>query len=330
MKLISKNFSKYYQKKNFKSNFKNGRIASVFDVQRFSVHDGPGIRTTVFFKGCNLNCKWCHNPESINYDYELYWDVNNCMNCRRCAAVCKEKVHLFNFDENNNIEHLVNRSKCNFCRRCEEVCPYQAIKVVGSKITIDDLILVVLRDELFYRNSGGGVTISGGEPFCQYEFLLEFLKILKGKNINTTVDTNFYIDWEKIKLTIPYVDLFLVDLKTINDNSHIKFTGVSNRLILDNIKKFSKTEKDFWIRIPIIPGVNDFSSEIGGIASFVKSIKNCSKVQLLPFHQVGKYKYRCLELDYEFLNYSAIDDSEIKKIKSIFEKNNINVKVGSL
>ena len=240
----------------------------------------------------------------------------------------KEKDNYY--DENNNIEHLVNRSKCNFCRRCEDVCPYQAIKVVGSRVTLNDLILVVLRDELFYKNSGGGVTISGGEPFCQYEFLMEFLKILKEKNINTTVDTNFYIDWEKIQAVMSYVDLFLVDLKTINDDNHIKFTGVSNRLILDNIKKLSETEKDFWIRISIIPDVNNFSSEINNIISFIKTIENCNKIQLLPFHQSGKHKYKCLGLDYEFLDCSAIDNDEMEKIKSIFEKNNINIKVGSL
>lgn len=318
------------EKDNYYDENINEKRAVVFDIQRFSIHDGPGIRTTVFFKGCNLNCKWCHNPESISSSYELYWDVNNCMNCRRCAAVCKENVHLFNFDENNNIEHLVNRSKCNFCRRCEDVCPYQAIKVVGSRVTLNDLILVVLRDELFYKNSGGGVTISGGEPFCQYEFLMEFLKILKEKNINTTVDTNFYIDWEKIQAVMSYVDLFLVDLKTINDDNHIKFTGVSNRLILDNIKKLSETEKDFWIRISIIPDVNNFSSEINNIISFIKTIENCNKIQLLPFHQSGKHKYKCLGLDYEFLDCSAIDNDEMEKIKSIFEKNNINIKVGSL
>jgi len=315
----------------------SNKKATVFDIQRFSIHDGPGIRTTVFLKGCNLNCKWCHNPESISSSYELYWDVNNCVNCRRCAAVCKENVHLFNFDKNNNVDannsdikHVVVRSRCNFCKRCEEVCPAQAIKVVGNSITINDLILMVLRDELFYKNSGGGVTISGGEPFCQYEFLLDFLKILKKKNINTAVDTSFYIDWKKIQAVMPYVDLFLVDLKTINDDNHIKFTGVSNKLILDNIRKFSETEKDFWLRVPIIPGVNDFSSEINNIISFVKTIKNCNKIQLLPFHQAGKHKYKCLGLDYEFLNYSAIDNDEMEKIKSVFEKNDISVKVGSL
>jgi len=304
--------------------------AMIFDIQRFSIHDGPGIRTTVFFKGCNLKCDWCHNPESIDYGYELYWDANNCMNCGKCADVCKENVHLFNFDKNKNTKHVIVRSRCNFCRRCEEVCPSQAIKVVGNSISINDLILMVLRDELFYKNSGGGVTISGGEPFFQYEFLLDFLKILKKKNINTVVDTNFYMNWGKIHAVINYVDLFLVDLKIINDDNHIKFTGVSNRLILDNIQKLSETGKDFWIRIPIIPDVNNFSSEINNIISFIKTVKHYNKIQLLLFYQAGKHKYKCLGFDYKFINYSDIDNYEMEKIKSIFEKNDISVKVGSL
>ena len=316
-----------YKRANKKSSIET---AVVFDVQRFSIHDGPGIRTTVFFKGCNLNCKWCHNPESINYGYELYWDVNNCMNCRRCAAACKEKVHLFNFDENNKLEHSVNRSKCNFCRRCEGVCPYQAIKVEGSRITIDDLISVVLRDELFYKNSGGGVTVSGGEPFCQYEFILEFLKILKRKGINTVVDTNFYIGWEKIQKVMSYVDLFLVDLKAVSENIHIEFAGVSNRLILDNIKKLSKTGKDYWIRIPLIPGINNSPSEIRNMIFFVRTLKNYKKIQLLPFHQAGKNKYKCLGLDYKFLNYSSISTIEMRKTRDIFLKNGLEVEIGAL
>lgn len=312
--------------------------ALVFDVQRFSIHDGPGIRTTVFFKGCNLNCGWCHNPESINFNYQLYWDGDSCINCKKCAAVCERDVHIFWYDNSNEerntlgqqIKHLVNYEKCNFCRKCEDICPKLAVKVVGHEITLDNLLLEVLKDRLFYKNSGGGVTLSGGEPFYQYDFILEFLRLLKREEIDTSVDTNFYVNWEKIEEVMPYIDLFLIDLKAVDQDIHIKFTGVSNKLILDNIVKLSGSGKKFWIRIPIIPNLNDFDAEIKNIISFIKTIKNYQGIYILPFHQIGKHKYRYLGINYEFLNHPSINFGKMEKIRNIFLKENLEVKISLL
>ncbi len=249
----------------------------IFDIIRNSFVDGPGIRTTVFLKGCNLSCAWCHNPESQSAARQMMFYKNKCNGCGKCQEVC-------HFDLED----------CDFCGKCELYCPNNARKICGKEMSSEEVLCEVLKDKMFYDASGGGVTFSGGESMLQIDFLSEALKLCKEKGMHTAVDTAGHLPWEYFEKIMPYTDMFLYDVKCATDDLHKKWTGVSNKLILENLKRLSDSfEGKIIIRIPVIGGVNDNEDEMKKISGILKDIRY-DAAELLPYHKMGEHKYEVL------------------------------------
>ena len=253
----------------------------IFDIQRGSYVDGPGIRTTVFFKGCNLKCAWCHNPESQCSYPQLMYYKDKCNDCGICRSVCESP---------NN---------CILCGKCTLYCPNDARKICGKEYTVGDVISEICKDISYYRNSGGGVTFSGGECMLQINFLTELLKECKKNGINTAVDTAGNVPYAYFETILPYTDIFLYDIKCMDTEPHKKYTGTDNALILENLKKILKTDKKVIIRIPIICGINDNENEMTKIKNFLNENGKAEKIELLPYHSFGENKYYALNMNYK-------------------------------
>ncbi|MBE6716361.1 MAG: glycyl-radical enzyme activating protein [Ruminococcaceae bacterium] len=256
-------------------------LGNIFDIQKFCINDGPGIRTTVFFKGCPLRCEWCHNPESNRIKPELLFMAEKCIGCEECAAVCESFVHIF--DE----EHIVLRDKCVSCKKCETVCPVKALEIAGKSVSADEIIKIIMSDKEFYEDSGGGLTISGGEPFMQYGFMLEILKKAKENGLHTCVETCGYTDEEKLLEAAEYIDIFLFDYKLTEADLHKKYTGVDNTKILENLKALDENGSKIILRCPIIPSVNDNEGHFRGIAATADSLRNVIGIEIAPYHELG-------------------------------------------
>ncbi len=293
----------------------------IFNIQRYSIHDGPGIRTTVFLKGCPLKCKWCSNPESINPHPEIFFRIEKCNQCEMCVDVCKLQAITF-FD--NSIQ--INRSKCNLCMKCEEICSFSAINHTGQKVTVNEVVREVMRDELFYNNSGGGVTISGGEPLYQIDFTVNLLKEFKKRSLHTTIDTTGYAKFEELERILDYVDLVLFDIKHLNQEIHQKGTGAKNEIILNNLDKILEKGLSVWIRVPIIPDFNDSKQYMSKLAKFL-SEKPIEKVSLLQYHEWGKHKYKYLDRVYPLRDAFFIDDEQLKEFKNVLESSKLKVTI---
>lgn len=263
--------------------------AKIFDIKRFAVHDGDGIRTTVFFKGCPLKCVWCHNPEGIDFNPELAYYEHKCMGCGECVKTCPMGAHTIS--ENG---HMFDHEKCKVCGKCEEACFNDALKLYGKEMSVLELMPILLEDRDFYENSGGGVTLSGGECLMQAEFCAELLKKLKENNIHTAVDTCGFVSKEALDKVMPYTDIFLYDLKAFDEDVHIKCTGQSNKVILENLKYLDSCGKNIEIRIPYVPEFNN--DQIEKIAEFLKERKNITKVKVLPYHNYADSKYAALNI----------------------------------
>lgn len=296
----------------------------LFDVRRFSVNDGPGIRTTVFFKGCPLKCVWCHNPEGLDSEPEFFWDERRCLgSTHQCTVVCPKNVL-----EGKTGSWKLDDGTCDSCGECERHCPTGAFQIIGSRMSIDGLVELILKDRVFYENSGGGVTFSGGEPFMQPEFLGEVLSRCKSFSLHTAVDTSGYAPWDVIGPLLADIDLFLYDLKLMDDAEHRKFTGVSNRMVLENLKKIVHAEKAVQVRIPLIPGITDSDTNIFSMAEFLGTIPALRQVSLLNFHKGGGQKYRRKGLTYAMSGARPLTDEQIGRIRTVFEKRGLNVSVG--
>ncbi len=263
--------------------------AKIIDIKRFAVHDGDGIRTTIFFKGCPLKCVWCHNPEGIENKPQLACHQNKCLGCGECVNACPQSAHQI-----IDGVHFFNREKCLACGRCENVCLGKALKFYGKEYTVDELLEIVLKDVEFYNSSGGGVTLSGGECLVQWEFCFELLKKLKEKGINTAVDTCGYVSKEILEKVMPYTDVFLYDIKAIDEDVHIKCTGKSNEIILENLKFLDDNGAKIEIRYPFVPNYND--DQVDKIYNFIKGLKNVQKVKVLTYHNFAGSKYESIGL----------------------------------
>jgi pyruvate formate lyase activating enzyme len=288
----------------------------IFNIQSYSIHDGPGIRTVVFLKGCPLECFWCSNPESQNLNPELGVSPNLCKACGTCVERCPYKAVSLSEEGLPFTDPAV----CILCGRCEIICPHNARKLYGKKYSIDQLIGKIEKDMPFFIRSGGGVTFSGGEPTVQYDFLLGALKACRKRFVHTAVETCGYMrDRTKLENLLNYLDLVLYDIKCMDGGKHERYTDVSNKLILDNAHLISSSGTEMIIRVPIIPGFNDSEDEMKRIAEFVLSLSSVEEVNLLPYHELGKTKYGMLNRTYGLQEAQGIPDSRIKELQAVME-----------
>ncbi|MCR4719350.1 MAG: glycyl-radical enzyme activating protein [Firmicutes bacterium] len=285
--------------------------ARIFEIKRFAVHDGDGIRTTVFFKGCPLKCLWCHNPEGIGFESRLAYYKHKCMLCRECVKICPQNAHKI-----ENGIHIFERDKCLSCGKCADVCLANALIFYGKEVDIEELVPILLEDRDFYENSGGGVTLSGGECLCQADFCAELLKRLKNEGIDTAADTCGFVTREAIDKVMPYTDIFLYDVKAFDEDVHIKCTGHSNKQILENLKYIDACGKKIEVRVPFIPEYN--SGQIEKIAEFLKGLQNITKVRVLPYHNFAGSKYESLDME-NTLPKKLPDEAEIKKAEELLD-----------
>ena len=293
----------------------------IFNIQRYSIHDGPGIRTTVFLKGCPLNCWWCQNPESQLSGREMIFWGDRCIGCGACSTICpSDAIQL-----KNGIP-VTEKEKCILCGKCIEKCPALAREMIGKKLTIEEVIKEIEKDLVFYEESGGGVTFSGGEPLGQSEFLESLLVCCQKKKIHTAVDTSGYISWKILSKISSKVDLFLYDLKIMDSGRHKKYTGISNEIIIENLKKLSSVHRNIFIRFPVIPGINDDSQNIKEMGEFLSSLK-IAQVNLLPYHYIGIDKYRRLGRIYKLVTTQPPSEEKLFEVSVILNKFNLNVKL---
>jgi pyruvate formate lyase activating enzyme len=293
----------------------------IFDIQRYSIHDGPGIRTLVFMKGCPLSCLWCCNPESESPSQEIMVTPTKCIGCGRCVEVCPTGAA-------KKKDPLEARELCIVCGSCVETCPSTARQLVGHYMSLDEVIEEVEKDLLFYQHSGGGITVTGGEPLMQADFVRMLLKSCEEKGIHTALETCGYAKWEDFKKVLEYVDLMLYDIKYMDSGRHRELTGAGNELILQNAKKVAKLGKDMIIRVPVIPDCNDSLENMEAIAEFARTSREIQEVHLLPYHRLGESKYDRLGKDYRLKGVKPLDKESLSKQKKIIESYNLKVQVG--
>lgn len=265
-----------------------------FNIQRWSLHDGPGIRTMVFFKGCPLRCRWCSNPESWAYHKQLFFIQDKCSACGHCIGVCPENANTL-----KDMPLTYDRSKCRQCGRCEDICPGNARELVGKEMPLDDVIAAIEKDAVFYRSSGGGVTFSGGEPFAQMELLRQLAKRCSFLGIRTAVETSGCFSFTDALDIFDDINDIFIDLKHTNDRHHQQFTGVSNQAIIANIIRLDEFGRGLTIRVPLISNLTDTSENIEGIVNLCARLKNLIGIELLPYHNLGAWKYSSLALPYD-------------------------------
>lgn len=294
----------------------------IFNIQKYSIHDGPGIRTTVFLKGCPLSCNWCHNPESQAIGKEIVFYQDRCTNCGNCINHCIDKAI-----EQKDGKINLNRERCIACGLCLDQCPRNARDLVGRIIKKEEMIKEILKDRIFFEESDGGVTFSGGEPLMQGDFLKEVLLACKEEGIHTTLDTSGFAPINLIKEIVPYVDLFLYDIKFIDDVKHIKYTGVSNKQIIENFKYITSIGKRVFARVPIIPGINNSDEDIRALGEFLKN-SGIEQVNLLPYHNISMGKYAKLSRNYSLKEVIEPTDEEMNEVSNLLSKYNLRIKIG--
>ncbi len=303
----------------------NDEAGYVFDIQHFSIHDGPGIRTTVFLSGCSLRCRWCQNPESYHLRPRLSFCAEKCTKCMACLPACPEKAVSF---ENGVIRN--NRELCTACGACIPVCPAEARSIIGREYTAEEVLKDVESDRVFYEGSGGGVTLSGGEVLFQPVFSTAVLKLCRENNLSTAVETTGNAAWQTVRDVLENTDLVLYDLKHMNSAEHKKGTGAGNERILENLKKIPKELNiPVIVRIPVIPGFNDSEENIRNSAGFIlNELGPETPVNLLPYHRFGVGKWEQLEMSGPVFETEPPEDEAMQRLKEIFEKNNLNVQIG--
>lgn len=274
----------------------DGLTGLVFDVQKFATHDGGGIRTLIFLKGCPLKCLWCSNPESLSPQPEINFVPNNCVGCGKCRTVCPQDA--IGDGEVDRPGLIIDRDRCKLCGECAKFCYAGAINILGRYVTVAELMAMVERDREFYNESGGGITFSGGEPLAQPQFLEAALKEAQRRGIHTAIETSSFASWDVYRPILEHVDIVLTDIKHMDDNEHQRLTGVSNRLILENIRKISDLGIPLRLRMPLITGINDTDGNLEATADFVQQLNNVVSLDILPYHRLGEMKWGQLGCEY--------------------------------
>jgi len=305
----------------------NEKKAFIFNVQKYNVYDGPGVRTLVFFKGCPLRCKWCSNPEGMQQKYQVMFKRNSCVDCGACVSVCPVGIHSIS----QLLKHEVDRNiDCLGCRKCEDACPESAIAITGQMKTVSELMEIIEEDRMFYDMSGGGVTLGGGEVTMQADFATDLLRRCKEEGINTAIETCGYTKQENILKMAEFIDLFLFDLKHMDSQRHYELTGVHNEQILQNLTVLLQRGHNVKIRMPLLKGINDSQEEIDNIVNFLMSYrdyKNFKGIDLLPYHKLGVNKYTQLGREYPITGDPSLTSDELDVIESWIKKYDFPVAV---
>jgi len=291
----------------------------IMDIKRFAVHDGDGIRTTVFLKGCPLRCKWCHNPEGLQMQTQMAYYAHKCVSCGSCGDMCKANVFSGGI-------HTYQRQDCVACGKCEAVCPQKAFQLYGREYTAREVLDVVMEDVLFYEASNGGMTLSGGECLMQADACRELLMLAREQGINTAVDTCGCVPWEHFEKVLPYTDTFLYDVKAFDEAVHQRCTGVSNQRILENLRKLDDLGARIEIRIPYVPGYNDDQME--KIAEFLAELKQITRIKLLPVHTFTDTKYTALGYENPMQDIVVPRAEEMEQAKEVFMAKGLPAVIG--
>ena len=303
---------------------KKAAAGIIFNIQRFSVHDGPGIRTTIFFKGCPLNCLWCDNPEGKKATPEMVFWEERCIRCETCIGICPYNA----IETVGRRPKMIVKDRCTLCGRCLDTCYSRALEQIGRYVTVDEVLEEIERDRIFFEAGGGGVTASGGEPTVQPEFLSELFRRCKERQIHTVLETCGYTEWGILEKVLKYTDLVLYDIKDMDPVKHKKFVGVENDLILENAKKISSKLVPMVVRIPIIPRYNDREDNIEATSRFISELRGVREVNLLPYHRFGEAKYKRLRLKYTLKGLKPPREEHLQSIKEKIGSIGIEVKIG--
>lgn len=297
----------------------------IFNLQRYSIHDGPGIRTTVFFKGCPLRCPWCSNPESLHPYPEIITRDVKCIQAGRCVDACPRQAIAIRGNA-----RVIDWNKCDQCTKCAAACRARAIEVTGQLMEVAEVVQIVGKDASYYRRTGGGITLSGGEPLLQGQFALEMLKESKKNGWHTTLDTTGYADWDVIERLLPYTDLVLYDVKHMDSVRHREATGKGNERILSNLQKMAAIPGvKVWVRRAVIPQFNDDENDVEELSRFVLTLgRAVEKVSLLPYHKFGEVKYAAMGRAYPYHGIPVGDDERVRTLKQRIESHGIRVDVG--
>ena len=301
-------------------------MKNITNIQKFSIHDGDGIRTSVFFKGCPLKCEWCHNPETQRYEREIQYDPDKCTGCGSCVRVCPSHAVVL-----EDGKPVTDRKACTLCGRCENFCPAGIREVVGKEYTVKELVRELMKDQIFYEDSGGGVTFSGGEVMTMdMDYILAATRELHRQDITLTIDTCGYVPYEKLESLLPYVDTFLYDVKVMDPEIHRKYIGTDNKLILENLVRLAKDGARIYIRIPVIREVNGNEKNMKETIAFLKEHDiHPPQINLLPYHDTGSGKYPKLDMEYKGTDLHAPEREEMEGFVRLFvDAGFANTKIG--
>jgi pyruvate formate lyase activating enzyme len=300
---------------------KTGIAGIVFNIQRYSTEDGPGIRSTVFMKGCPMRCPWCHNPEGLKPDPELVWYDVRCIGARDCLAACPSGALTLTQEG-----MVIARDKCDTCGACEEACPAAALEVIGKSRSMDDVAREAARDRVFYEKSGGGVTISGGEPALQDDFAVALMTRLKEEGIHLALDTCGGVGWNRLQPLVELADLVLYDLKTMDDAAHARYTGVPLQLVVDNAREVARSGKAMWVRTPAIPGYTDSEDNIRGIARFIREeLADIQRYDILAFNNTCDAKYRRLDMIFPLAGQPLLSEDKMSRLAGVAKEEGVVV-----